>query len=68
MYIAVTKHKNNFLKTIACNFKLLEEKNNNNKPILNILKFIHENYADVNLSLEELSKNIFLTPAHICVI
>lgn len=26
MYIAVTKHKNNFLKTIACNFKLLEEK------------------------------------------
>lgn len=26
MYIAVTKHKNSFLKTIACNFKLLEEK------------------------------------------
>ena len=26
MYIAVTKHKSNFLKTIACNFKLLEEK------------------------------------------
>ena len=26
MYIAVTKHKNNFLKNIACNFKLLEEK------------------------------------------
>ena len=26
MYIAVTKHKNNYLKTIACNFKLLEEK------------------------------------------
>lgn len=26
MYIAVTKHKNNFLKTIACNFKLLEKK------------------------------------------
>lgn len=26
MYIAVTKHKNNFLKTISCNFKLLEEK------------------------------------------
>jgi len=26
MYIAVTKHKNNFLKTLACNFKLLEEK------------------------------------------
>ena len=26
MYIAVTKHKNNFLKTIAYNFKLLEEK------------------------------------------
>ena len=24
MYIAVTKHKRNFLKTIACNFKLLE--------------------------------------------
>lgn len=26
MYIAVTKHKNNFLKTISCDFKLLEEK------------------------------------------
>lgn len=26
MYTAVTKHKNNFLKTIACNFNLLEEK------------------------------------------
>ena len=26
MYVAVTKDKNNFLKTIACNFKLLEEK------------------------------------------
>ena len=26
MYVAVTKHKNNFLKTIACDFKLLEEK------------------------------------------
>lgn len=26
MYIVVIKHKNNFLKTIACNFKLLEEK------------------------------------------
>lgn len=26
MYIAVTKHKNNFLNTIACDFKLLEEK------------------------------------------
>jgi len=26
MYTAVTKHKNNFLKTIACDFKLLENK------------------------------------------
>ena len=26
MYIAVTKHKNNFLKSVACNFKKLEEK------------------------------------------
>ena len=25
MYIAVTEHKNNFLKKIACNYKLLEE-------------------------------------------
>ena len=31
MYIAVTKHKNNFLKTIACNFRLLEEKSIDNK-------------------------------------
>ena len=33
MYIAVTKHKNNFLKTIACNFKLLEEKSTEYKKI-----------------------------------
>ncbi len=26
MYYAVTKHKNNFFRTIACNFELLEEK------------------------------------------
>lgn len=26
MYKIVTNNKNNFLKTIACNFKLLEEK------------------------------------------
>ena len=26
MYVAVTKHTNNFFKTIACNFTLLEEK------------------------------------------
>ena len=26
MYIAVTKHKNNYLKTISCDFKVLEEK------------------------------------------
>lgn len=26
MYIAVTEHKNNFLKTIACDFELLEQK------------------------------------------
>ena len=26
MYVAVAKHKNNFLKTIACDFKLLEKK------------------------------------------
>ncbi len=33
MYIAVTKHKNNFLKTIACNFKLLEEKSTEYKKL-----------------------------------
>ena len=49
-------------------FNILDERNKNDKPILNILKFIHENYSNVNLSLEEISKNIFLTPAHICVI
>ena len=33
MYMAVTKHKNNFLRTIACNFKLLEEKSLKYKKI-----------------------------------
>lgn len=60
---------NNYLiDKIHTLFKLLNEKNTTNKPILSILKFIHENYDNVNLSLEEISKNIFLTPAHICVI
>ena len=49
-------------------FKILDERNKNDKPIFNILTFIHENYSNVNLSLDEISKNIFLTPAHICVI
>ncbi len=32
MYVAVTKHKRNFLKTISCNFKLLEKQSiNENK-------------------------------------
>lgn len=36
MYIAVTKHKRNFLKTIACNFKLLEMQSEKYKSDKNI--------------------------------
>ena len=34
----------------------------------NVVKYIHDNYSDSDLSLEKISKNTFLTPAYICVI
>ncbi len=43
MYIAVTKHKNNFLKIIACNFKLLEERclEYNTEKIVCVFEYIN---------------------------
>lgn len=49
-------------------FLILNEKNIYNEPVLNIIKYINEHYNSYDLSLEDISKNTFLTPAYICVI
>lgn len=49
-------------------FIALNEKNQCNEPALKIIKYIHNNYSNYDLSLDDISKNTFLTPAYICVI
>ncbi|GKX65784.1 response regulator transcription factor [Inconstantimicrobium mannanitabidum] len=49
-------------------FIILNEKTSKNNPVLSVLEYIHNNYSDPNLCLEQISKNTYLTPAYICVI
>lgn len=49
-------------------FIVLNDKTSKNNPVLSVLEYIHNNYSDSNLGLEQISKNTFLTPAYICVI
>lgn len=49
-------------------FSALFDKTCSDNPALNVIKYIHDNYSDPDLSLEKISKNTFLTPAYICVI
>jgi two-component system response regulator YesN len=49
-------------------FNALDEKNVTSDPISSIMKYIHENYMDVDLSLPKISENTYLTPAYICTI
>jgi two-component system response regulator YesN len=49
-------------------FKMLEEKNKNIDPITSIMRYIHENYDDIDLSLPDISKNTYLSPTYICKI
>ena len=49
-------------------FIVLKDKTSKSNPALSVLEYIHNNYSDSNLCLEQISKNTFLTPAYICVI
>lgn len=49
-------------------FVILKDKTSKSNPVLSVLDYIHNHYSDSNLSLEQISKNTFLTPAYICVI
>lgn len=60
--------KHYMLEIIKDVFLCLKEKNIYNEPALNIIKYINEHYNSYDLSLEDISKNTFLTPAYICVI
>ena len=60
--------KHYLLEIIKDVFSCLKEKDIYNEPALNIIKYINEHYNSYDLSLEDISKNTFLTPAYICVI
>ncbi|WP_160692190.1 response regulator [Clostridium sp. C2-6-12] len=49
-------------------FIILKDKTSKSDPVLSVIDYIHNHYSDSNLSLEQISKNTFLTPAYICVI
>ncbi|WP_139903170.1 response regulator transcription factor [Clostridium thermarum] len=49
-------------------FNYLSEKNMAGNPIVNIMKYIHDHYADIDLSLQSISENTYLTPNYICTI
>lgn len=55
----------NFLDDI---FSILNDDSKKNSPVASILEYIHKNYSNPNLCLEEISKNTYLTPTYICVI
>lgn len=60
---------NNYvLELIEILFNELEKCNENITPAHDIIQYINDNYFNAELSLDDISKNIFLTPAYICVI
>ncbi|MGH4050311.1 MAG: response regulator transcription factor [Clostridium sp.] len=60
--------KTYMLEKIHTIFSALEEKNMNIRPVSSILKYIHENYFDIDLSLQSISNKTYLTPAYMCSI
>ena len=56
------------IEKIEAVFSAVEEKNLNINPISSILKYIHENYSDVDLSLQNISNKTYLTTAYMCSI
>jgi len=49
-------------------FTSLNDTNIISEPIEKVIEFINTNYSDPNFSLDEISKNTFLTSSYICVI
>lgn len=49
-------------------FESINNKNINFDPIEKVMEFINANYSNPNFSLDEISKNTFLTSSYICVI
>jgi len=60
--------KTYMLEKIQTVFSALEEKNMNIRPVSSILKYIHENYFDIDLSLQSISNKTYLTTAYMCSI
>lgn len=60
--------KTYLVEKIETIFNAVEEKNMNINPISSILKYIHDNYSDVNLSLQNISNKTYLTTAYMCSI
>lgn len=49
-------------------FHVLDSKTVKDNPVQSILEYIHNNYADCNLCLNQISEHTSLTPTYICVI
>jgi len=60
--------KTYMLEKIQTIFSAIEEKNMNINPVSSILKYIHDNYFDIALSLQTISNKTYLTPAYMCSI
>ena len=49
-------------------FTSINNGNSLSEPVQKVVEFINSNYSDPNFSLDEISKNTFLTSSYICVI
>lgn len=47
---------------------ILNDSSKKNLTVPSILEYIHKNYSNTNLCLDDISKNTYLTPTYICVI
>ncbi|MBU3072014.1 response regulator transcription factor [Clostridium estertheticum] len=60
--------KSYMIEKIHTIFDAVEEKNSNINPVSSILKYIHDNYSDVDLSLQNISNKTYLSTAYMCSI
>lgn len=56
------------LEKIDVYFKALEEKESRNSIVYSVMKYIQENYHQVNLSIKNLSDYAYLTPNYLCLL
>jgi len=57
--------ENYILERINLVFQKLQEKNSNADSVSCLLKYIHENYGDENLSISQISEHVFLSMNYI---